>query len=136
MKVRKREWRISTWILMNLISHYKPASQHWLGTYCVLAACKNTGVGSHSLLQGIFPTQGLKLNPGLLYCRQILYCLSHQGILYFQPKFYVRLMALDLWESQWRKKGCFLFFRVYLGIIVGLYIVKEKALDWELVESC
>ena len=33
--------------------------------------------GCHSLLQGIFPTQGL--NPGLLHCRQILYCLSHQG---------------------------------------------------------
>ena len=31
---------------------------------------KNTGVGSHALLQGIFPTQGL--NPGLLHCRQIL----------------------------------------------------------------
>ena len=28
---------------------------------------KNTGVVSHSLLQGIFPTQGL--NPGLLHCR-------------------------------------------------------------------
>ena len=38
---------------------------------------KNTGVGSHSLLQGIFPTQGL--NPGLLYCRQFLHHLSHQG---------------------------------------------------------
>ena len=38
---------------------------------------KNTGVGSHSLLQGIFPTQGL--NPGLLRCRQILYQLSYQG---------------------------------------------------------
>ena len=34
-------------------------------------------MGSHSLLQGIFPTQGL--NPGLLHCRQILYCLSYQG---------------------------------------------------------
>ena len=32
---------------------------------------KNTGVGSHSLLQGIFRTQGLNL--GLLYYRQILY---------------------------------------------------------------
>ena len=32
---------------------------------------KNTGVGSLSLLQGIFPTQGL--NPGLLYGGQILY---------------------------------------------------------------
>jgi len=38
---------------------------------------QNTGVGSHSLLQGIFPTQGS--NPGLLHCRQSLYCLSHQG---------------------------------------------------------
>ena len=36
----------------------------------------NTGVGCHSLLQGIFPTQGL--NPGLLNCRRILYHLSHQ----------------------------------------------------------
>ena len=38
---------------------------------------KNTGVGSLSLLQGNFPTQGL--NPGLLHCRWILYQLSHQG---------------------------------------------------------
>ena len=38
---------------------------------------KNTGVGSLSLLQGIFPTQGL--NPGLPHCRWILYHLSHKG---------------------------------------------------------
>ena len=31
---------------------------------------KNTGVGCHALLQGIFPTQGL--NPGLPHCRQNL----------------------------------------------------------------
>ena len=51
---------------------------------------KNTGVGCQSLLQGIFPTQGL--NPGLLNCRQTLPstiwatredCLgSYNGILY------------------------------------------------------
>ena len=35
---------------------------------------KNTGVGFHSLLQGIFLTQGLNL--GLLHCRQTLYCLN------------------------------------------------------------
>ena len=40
---------------------------------------KNTGVGRHYLLQGIFPTQGLNL--GLLHCRPILYRLSHQGSL-------------------------------------------------------
>ena len=38
---------------------------------------KNSGVGSLSLLQGIFPTQ--ELNQGLLHCRQILYQLSFQG---------------------------------------------------------
>ena len=38
---------------------------------------ENTGVGSLSLLQGIFPTQGS--NPSLPQCRKILYHLSHQG---------------------------------------------------------
>ena len=36
-----------------------------------------TGVGSHSLLQGISPTQGS--NQGLGHCGQILYQLSHKG---------------------------------------------------------
>ena len=38
---------------------------------------KNTGVGCHALLQGIFPTQRSK--PGLLRCRQILHHLSTRG---------------------------------------------------------
>ena len=38
---------------------------------------QNTGVGSLSLLQGLFPTQGS--NPGLPHCGRILYQLSHQG---------------------------------------------------------
>ena len=37
---------------------------------------KNTGVACHALLQGIFPIQGS--NPGLMHCRWILCCLSHQ----------------------------------------------------------
>ena len=44
---------------------------------------KNIGVGCHALRQGIFPIQGL--NPGLLRCREILYCLSHQGITRITP---------------------------------------------------
>ena len=43
------------------------------------------GVGSHSLLQGIFPTQ--ELNQGVLHCRWILYQLSYQG------------RALEHWNS-------------------------------------
>ena len=38
---------------------------------------QNTGVGSLSLLQQIFPSQ--ELNQGLLHCRWILYQLSYQG---------------------------------------------------------
>ena len=38
---------------------------------------QNTGVDSRSLLQGIFPSQGL--NQGLPHCRWILYQLSYQG---------------------------------------------------------
>ena len=37
---------------------------------------QNTRMGSHSLLQGIFPTQ--ESNPGVLPCRQIFYHLSHK----------------------------------------------------------
>ena len=37
---------------------------------------QNTGLGSLSLLQGIFSTQGS--NTGLLKCRQILYQVSHR----------------------------------------------------------
>ena len=40
---------------------------------------KNIGVGCHSFPQRIFLSQGS--NPGLLHCRQILYCLSHQEAL-------------------------------------------------------
>ena len=40
---------------------------------------QNARVGSLSLLQGIFPTQGS--NPGLPHCRWILYQLSHKGSL-------------------------------------------------------
>ena len=38
---------------------------------------KNTGMGCHFLLQGIFPTQGL--NPRLSHCRWILYRLNYKG---------------------------------------------------------
>ena len=43
---------------------------------------QNTGVGSRSLLQGLFWTQGS--NPGLPHCRWILYQLSHRGRVIFR----------------------------------------------------
>ena len=55
---------------------------------------RNTGVGSHSLLQGVFWTQGL--NPGLPHCRQILYHLSHQGTKILS---YIWTLDLTKWIS-------------------------------------
>ena len=48
---------------------------------------RNTEVGSLSLLQGIFSTQGS--NPGLPHCRQILYQLSHKAVQMYIPTSYV-----------------------------------------------
>ena len=58
---------------------------------------KNTGVGSHFLLQGIFPTQRSKLLLllCLLHCRQILLLLSHgerQGIIFQLPRLFPILL--------------------------------------------
>ena len=54
--------------------------------------------GSHSLLQGIFQTQGTNL--GLLHCRQILCCLSHRE----SPM--LKYIDLDLlWEALWFPHG-------------------------------
>ena len=60
---------------------------------------KNTGVGSHSLLQGIFPNQ--VWNPDLLHCRQILYCLSHQG----NPK-HARITSKSLTTETRHRQKC------------------------------
>ena len=60
---------VTQWCLNSLQPHELSCSWNSPG--------KNTGVCSHSLLQGIFPTQGS--NPGLLYCRQTLYGLSYVG---------------------------------------------------------
>ena len=67
---------------------------------------KNTGVGSLSLLQGIFPTQGS--NPGLLHCRHIVYQLSHQG----SPNFIFGLMnkcTVFVFGHKERRKQNFIF---------------------------
>ena len=65
---------------------------------------QNTGVGSLSILQGFFPTQGS--NPDLLYCRQILYQLNHQG----SPRILEWVACpFSRWSSQhrnWTRLSC------------------------------
>ena len=63
----------------------------------------NTGVGSFSLLQGIFPTQGW--NPDLPHCRQILYQLSHHtyqihiSIWWAALQQFKNMLAMNVWLS-------------------------------------
>ena len=59
---------------------------------------KNTGVGCHAFLQGIFTTQ--ESNPGLPHCRQILYCLSYQ-----ENPWILEWAAYPFsWRSSWPRK--------------------------------
>ena len=79
---------------------------------------KNTGVGSLSLLQQIFPTQ--ELNRDLLHCRQILYQLSHQGspsILYTYSVFITRDCVVKYMYSYF----CFSISYIFFSILT-LYI--------------
>ena len=91
---RKASWRRRTRSILTLCMEFKITSGRRVPLCCMLVAqscptlcdpmdCPwnspgtNTGVGSSFLLHGIFPTQGS--NPGLLHCRQIFFCLRHQG---------------------------------------------------------
>ena len=65
---------------------------------------QNTGVSSRSLLQGIFPMQGL--NPGLPHCRGICYRLSHQGEISLLPQVFLDfLLFLQIWpwNTEWSR---------------------------------
>ena len=73
---------------------------------------KNTGVGSLSLLQGIFLTQ--ELNQGLLCCRWILYQLSSQGNK-SSIKTYQNLKHITVCSSSYFTT------RVYFGIVSSKY---------------
>jgi len=54
--------------------------------------------GCHFLLQGIFPTQG----PGFWHCRQMLYCLSHQGSPKLSPNCQASICSVVLSHSHQR----------------------------------
>ena len=65
---------------------------------------QNTGVGSLSLLQGIFPAQGL--NPGLLHCRRILYQLSHKGSPRILDWVAYPFSSRSSWPRNWTGVSC------------------------------
>ena len=85
---------------------------------------QNTGVGSLSLLQGIFPTQGL--NPGLLHCRWILYQLSHKG----SPRILEWVAYLfsngSSWPRSWIRVSC----------IAGGFFINWAISESEVAQPC
>ena len=68
------KWKLFSWIQL-FVTSWTVACQSPLS---MDSPGQNTGVGSRSLLQGIFPTQGS--NPGFPHCRRILYHLSHRNL--------------------------------------------------------
>ena len=104
---------------------------------------KNTGVGSLSFLQGIFPTQ--ELNCGLLHCRQIPYQLGYQESPQNEIKntLMVRHVRNNLWVAKKDHRSdlvmevfCFLtesvliYFLWYCTIIWKKYItIKGNSVD-------
>ena len=87
----------------------------WSSSYPWNSPGKYTGMGSHSLLQGIFPIQVSNLP--LLHCRQILYPLSQQG----RP-----LIGFGLAPKSWDRmseifdRSCYSWRYVTLGVGGGV----------------
>jgi len=88
---------------------------------------KNTGVGCHFLLQGIFPTQGLNLHLLiLLHCRQILYLLGHRG----SPFIYLYKTVNAIREKLRRQSNeCHGEYTVVLNGMVRLDLMKEETVE-------
>ena len=63
-------WKVKVLVAQSCLTVCDPMGLPGSSVHGILQT-KNTGVGSYSLLQGIFPTQGS--NPGHLHCKQILY---------------------------------------------------------------
>ena len=78
---------------------------------------KNTGVGSHSPLQGIFLTQGS--NPGLWHCGQILYHLNHEGSpIYVHIYMKYRCIMYSLYIYTHTKRTCTEIEKMMLTVVL------------------
>ena len=102
---------------------------------------KNSRVGCHYLLQGIFPTQGL--NPRLLYCRQILY----SWVTREAQDPYIRTFKLWAFEDEnmpllvqsWIAASAFMYhstFRSYASLTDSASSNKGNSLDVTCVMNC
>ena len=95
---------------------------------------KNIGVGCHSLLQGIFPTQGLKAGP--LHSRQILYHLSLHGSKRWHGSVYFVTFPIENLRNKPLNKRIAIFIRVciltFFVLLISLYSVWIIYIDLSL----
>ena len=83
----------------------------------------NTGMGSHSLPQGIFPTQGL--NPGLLHGRKIIYHPSNQGSILLLP------FNLNTVYMLYSNKNMFLIFKKRFKMMWAQVLISRFRRGWK-----
>ena len=88
---------------------------------------KNTGVGCHCLLQRIFLTQGS--NPGLLHCRQTLYCLSYQGRHQFAVSGDLTHTHTHIWQNRDLANGILAHW--YTASSISAPSLQPRKLSWE-----
>ena len=79
---------------------------------------KNTGVGYHLLLQGIYPTQGL--NPALLHCRHIY---TH---IYIIVKYFICICIMEYYSAFKKKKKETLSFATRWMSLEGIMLSEMK----------
>ena len=104
------------------------------GLYSPLnSPAQNNGVGSLSLLQGIFLTQGS--NPGLPHCRWILYQLSHKG----SPQEHAFIAGGNAkWYNHFAKQfGIFLQNQIYAYLMTQQsYSLIFNQMNWKCMPIC
>ena len=77
---------------------------------------KNTGVGCHALLQGIFPTQGS--NTGLPHCRQILLPSEPPGSIIFHGSISYTRTKIKFWYNVTISLKCQYFFETVWNKVI------------------
>ena len=139
-----RRW--AHWVCISLLY-----VAQWCPNLCYPMDCSLPGSSVHGVFQaivvewiaisfsrGIFQTQGS--NPGLQHCRQMLYCLSHQGSSFsslknfqfspgYKDKASVWLTQSDQSWHVWRH-GWWMNRNIYTPIITELHIIPGFTINW------
>ena len=149
-------WKLKAWLkclhVLSLVAQLSPTLFHPMDCSPPGSSVhgdspgKNTGVGCHALLQGIFPTQGW--NSGIPHWRWVLYQLSNQGKPYVLTyPLEIQCIPLGLstpqFEGHWaRPESISVFFEVVtfqswdvpsiLKIPFGMvcFFCKNRSHDW------